>query len=437
MSTRFTALTIREGDAFLLEDDGWNCLFDSGKDGSIVDLLEYKGINKLDLAICSHNDADHANGFIALLQSGLQIDEIWLPGLWASVLQFVKENGIGDNVIEWDDEFYYEGLESLFSEESVSCESFNQELSDWNELPRSDESTRFYERLHDKIVHHIIRSPDILFQLFASNLQNQFMGEDSNKESVVDYIEDQFDCPPYYMRRKLARYFVKGSPFFRHLYNTHLDYFIKKEWDNSNSYKRFFYELNDTLDFKLNNIIEIARLARQHGCAIRWLGPTSACTKEIIEHGHGFVALNSKIMMHIRKPKNLMAYFCMLMLTNENKYSLVFEYTKNNVPVIRFSADSNITCQSVSPYPENIIVTAPHHGSNANSNVYNQLKGNDIIWIRSDKRTNKRPCKEFKNQPNKYCLACDKFNFVSEICFEYSTWYKKWHYVRGEQCHCK
>lgn len=52
MSLKFTALTIREGDAFLLEDNGWKCLFDSGKDGIIVDLLKHKGIDKLDLAIC-------------------------------------------------------------------------------------------------------------------------------------------------------------------------------------------------------------------------------------------------------------------------------------------------------------------------------------------------------------------------------------------------
>lgn len=100
MSTRFTALTIKEGDAFLLEDNGWNCLFDSGVDDKIVDLLKYKGINKLDLAICSHNDEDHAQGFIELLESGFIIDEIWLPGLWASILQYIKNHNIHSQEIE-------------------------------------------------------------------------------------------------------------------------------------------------------------------------------------------------------------------------------------------------------------------------------------------------------------------------------------------------
>lgn len=435
MSTRFTALTIREGDAFLLEDNGWNCLFDSGIDESIVDLLKYKGVNKLDLAICSHNDIDHTNGFVSLLESGFQINEIWLPGLWASVLQFVKDNGIGEKDIDWDDEYYNGEIESLFSKESVPCDFFNQELSYWNELKPSDESTQYYDRLHDKIADHICENPDVLVQLLASNIQNQFNGEDPNKEKLVDYLKDQLDYPPYCMTRKLARVIAEDFPSFRHLHYIYMNYLMKNEWDNPNSYRRFFRELKDTLIVKLNKIIDIARLARQNGCAIRWFEPTSACSIKAVDYG--FVALNSNKMMDILKPKNYLAYFCMLMLTNENKYSLVFEYTKNEVPVIRFSADSNSTCQSVSPYPENIIVTAPHHGARANAIVYGKLTGNNIIWVRSDKRSSKRPCPEFKSQPNKYCLACDKFNFVSEICFEYSTWDKKWHYVRGEQCRCK
>lgn len=419
MSLKFTALTIREGDAFLLEDNEWCCLFDSGVNESIIDLLKYQGVNKLNLAICSHNDADHADGFISLLKSNFPIDEIWLPGLWASVLQFVKENGIGDKDIKCDDEFYNGELESLFSEESVSCDSFNQELSDWNEQEQPD-TTRLYERLHDKIVDHICENPVVLYQLLDRNIQNQFMGEEPSKEQLVDYLQDQLDCPPHYITRRRARILAEDFLSFRNFHHINKHYLLHK--------------LKRLLNFKLNKIIEIARLARQHGCAIRWFEPTFACSKKVLVHD--FVPLNSNEIMYIRKPKSLMAYFCMLKLTDENKYSLVFEYTKNENPIIRFSADSNCTCQS-KPYTNNIIITAPHHGSIANSIVYNQLSGDDIIWVRSDERSKKRPCDDFKKQPNKYCLACDKFNFVSEICFEYSTWDQKWHHVRGEQCRCK
>ena len=202
-------------------------------------------------------------------------------------------------------------------------------------------------------------------------------------------------------------------------------------------YKKDFFEKTlHYIDFKLNKIIEIAKLALRKGCIIRWFEPSSACSKNIIEYG--FVSLNSGKIVKIKKLKNCMAFLHALQLTKENKHSLVFEYTKNDIPIIRFSADSNCTCQSVT-YNENIIVTAPHHGSSANANVYKSIKGDNIIWVRSDNeyKNNKRPCQEFKDRMNNYCLACCKYNFVSEICFEYNTWHKQWDYISGQRCRCK
>ena len=92
MSTVFTALEVGKGDAFLIQTPGWNCLFDAGQYPNIIGLLQGKGIYKLDLAICSHNDVDHAKGFIELLKDrSIAIDEIWLPSIFASIIQFVKE----------------------------------------------------------------------------------------------------------------------------------------------------------------------------------------------------------------------------------------------------------------------------------------------------------------------------------------------------------
>jgi hypothetical protein len=102
MSTRFTALEIGKGDAFLLRTPEWNCLFDAGQYPTIIELLQQKGIDRLHLAICSHNDVDHAKGFIELLQDGtIKIDEIWLPGIFASIIQFVKDNHINSEEIKY------------------------------------------------------------------------------------------------------------------------------------------------------------------------------------------------------------------------------------------------------------------------------------------------------------------------------------------------
>ncbi len=40
-----------------------------------------------DAIICTHNDADHTNGIIGFLQSGLRCKEVWLPGSWTDRLR--------------------------------------------------------------------------------------------------------------------------------------------------------------------------------------------------------------------------------------------------------------------------------------------------------------------------------------------------------------
>lgn len=429
MSTRFTALTINEGDAFLLQDNGWNCLFDSGYDSKVVDLLKFKGIKKLDLAICSHNDIDHANGFIALLESGFQIDEIWLPGLWASVLQFVKDNCESRGEIEIEKEYYNGELDSLFSEESISCESFNQELSYRDGMKDSER----YKSLHEKLTHELANNKDSLADSFAdflaSDLQHQFNG-DFKKEWLEDYLHDQlWDYCCLYKTDGETCSLADEITSLPHVHSTYKVYLKKMHLDSS------FDIIPSDLNISLNRIMMIAGLARKQGCIIRWFEPTSTCSENVISHG--FMALNASEIFKIKKLKGFQAYYFALTFTRENKYSLVFEYSKNNVPIIRFSADSRITCQSQYPYPENIIVTAPHHGSAANAVVYKKLQGDDIIWVRSDKRSYKRPCSEFKKLNNKYCLSCDSYNFISEISFEYDLLHKQWQYIHGEQCRCK
>ena len=449
MSTRFTALTIKEGDAFLIEDNGWNCLFDSGKDELIVDLLRYKGIDKLDLAICSHNDADHANGFIELLKSGFQIDEIWLPGLWASVLQFVKDNCDSRGEIVCDNEYYNGELDSLFSNESVSCESFNQGLSFWTEMNNSNELEFFCNRLRSISYRCLVSNPEIISNLIDPDLKQQLNNNDYDNDLLEDQLRDYFEeelmdySNPRQSRRlarKLVNYLILN---WKHGVDLR-DYTFYRKREDYREYHEFrqsiLLMLEKSIDFKLNKIIEVAKLANSCGCTIRWFEPSSTCSKEDIDYG--FVSLNSSKMCSIKKLKSYLACFCAISLTKENKYSLVFEFTKNDVPIIRFSADSKIPCQSKYPYPENIIVTAPHHGSAANAVVYKKLQGDDIVWVRSDTVTGgtgkkPRPCNAFKSMKNKYCLACKSFNFISEISFEYDPCHKKWQHIRGEQCRCK
>ena len=446
MSTRFTALTIREGDAFLLEDNGRKCLFDSGVDDLIVRILNRKRIDNLDLAICSHNDADHANGFIELLESNIRIKEIWLPYWWASILQYAK-----DYPIDWkemgcfDKDFKKKVLkgydpESLFSEESesVPCDDFNNTLLALADRAgyEKENQLRFEKTIIQKIQHIVNRvvnelgdriSPDVV-----DCITNGVVGFISHKlDYVVEY--DEITCD-------MARYVTyniheKHGNFLPWNYKRLIDdYCVRYLAERSLIDLINGFDCVHNLKIKYDNIMKIVVLATKSGCTIKWFEPTKRLTNIPIDYG--FVALNSTNVCRVKKLKNTKAFVCALYLTEENQYSLVFEYQKEDVPIIRFSADSDGKWQSI-PYRNNIIVTAPHHGAKANKKVY-ELDDEAVIWVRSDSfsKTQGRPCVEFKAMKNKYCLACKSNYFISEVCFEYDALSRKWMYNSGERCVC-
>ena len=379
MCTKFTALEVGSGDAFLLEDydNDWNCLFDAGgSKNRIVYLLKRKRIEELNLAICSHNDVDHANGFIGLLQSNIKIDEIWLPGTWSAILQYVKDNGFGLDEVKWVDKITrkcskknFEGLEYIKNKDCTNVLGVEAEnLID----------TESYLSLEE--------FNDTLF----------FFSEQIERGMIIKRIRGVQDYNYYNLRGEIGF---------------------------------------SSLPLRLDKIIAIAGLAYRNGSKIRWFEPVDFCTCTKVDYG--FAALNSYERIRMQRPKNACTFAILYMLTIENEYSLVFDYYNKDVPIIRFSADSDCTYQSVSPYSKNIIVTAPHHGSEANAIVYKELVGDNIIWVRSDRKSGKRPCCDFKCLNIKYCLACKKEKLKSEICFEYNASKNQWVYVKGVQCMCK
>ena len=126
---KFQALEVKRGDAFLIQEDERITLFDSGDNAEkIVDILMNKRINYVDLAICSHNDKDHAEGFIGIFESGIQIKELWLPGIWANILHYV---------IHVNNEFVFEGIRAYGH--NINGEIIEDELYDSEQVLSIDE----------------------------------------------------------------------------------------------------------------------------------------------------------------------------------------------------------------------------------------------------------------------------------------------------------
>ena len=474
MSLTFSALEIGKGDAFLLENNGWYCLFDAGGSGNRVKtILKRKKIKKLDLAICSHNDEDHANGFIKLLEkdSKIEIKEIWLPYWWASILQYAEEHHIDWSEIECFNEELNEIVKNeyrpdlLYSDEqpSLSTEAFNYKtLPNLADHKLGDFENKYElrcNRIRDEIYHLFKKEQiDLLLQDFGVSQEKlyevteyiarkvskrvtteifEFSEEEIHiltRHIVYDFIHDFISkyvpIRVYFSLRRL-------KSLLSHIIDYHIDKFcFQNRYYATHGHSEEF-KFSQDLKIKFNRIMEIAILANQRGCVIRWFEPYSGSGKSI-PIDYGFYALSSVNKCQVKRLKNTMALFYALSLSIENQYSLVFEYHKDNVPVIRFSADSDCYCQSF-PYKNNIIVTAPHHGSEANAVVYNKLKGDDIIWVRSDSlgRTQGRPCNVFKSLKNKYCLACKHRNpDKREISFLYNANSKKWELMEGLCCIC-
>ena len=85
---RFVAIPVTQGDAFYLERANFSVLVDGGRNRSGFSQMFHAithadGVN---VAICTHNDADHANGIVGFLEAGYRCDEIWLPGRWLAAL---------------------------------------------------------------------------------------------------------------------------------------------------------------------------------------------------------------------------------------------------------------------------------------------------------------------------------------------------------------
>lgn len=401
MSLRFTALEVGSGDAFLLEDDSKKILFDSGGSKTkIVSLLKKKGIERIDLAICSHNDNDHSNGFLGLLNSKIGIGEIWLPGTWASIIHSVAgfmRSGCKycENRYCWDDEFIDYLCHIEFKE---------------------GHSDLYYDELLP----------------FGEEIPNDQLMEDLcfiNTVLDIDYIAHCRHCEN------------KGHVLFklrcfreRNCFNCFSECFC----ETISKGKYYIGEHAAKLMIQLDAIISIAEAAYKKRVNIRWFEPTDDCSKKKVDTN--IIVLNgSELAKSIRTRRIDSPHMLLfaLALTIENKYSLAIEYLHDEIPVVRFSADSDSICQSKIPYNNNIIITAPHHGSEANANVYGSIKGNDIIWVRSDAlyRTQGRPGLVFKLMNKKYCLACKHKR--REICFEYDYNTKQWLYKTGIRCKCK
>ena len=87
----------------------------------------------LDVLVCTHNDADHANGVVGLLESKLPCKEVWLPGQWTNRLADLLSNSpaFAEEIYDdWEDVRDKVQLQSLEKVNHTSLTEYSQHSDD-------------------------------------------------------------------------------------------------------------------------------------------------------------------------------------------------------------------------------------------------------------------------------------------------------------------
>ena len=358
----FTALPVGAGDAFFISRGRKSALIDGGRSiEGFCDLFkQVTRRNSVKVVVCTHNDSDHANGIIGFMRGGLRCDEIWLPGTWSYRLNDLTAKPL----------------------------DFAREL--WNDVSETVISDN-EGRLTNLRLENLARCAREMVQ--TNGFDPQPESEDETIQMSEDY--DVFDSYPFDI---LLNYVLR----FPTIFAEKLQCQLRPKPDNL----ALFFEAI----VAANRIRQIAQLANDRGIRIRWYeysnsaGPNGGVQDFL-------TPVNSR-EIRIHRPKKLSALYY-LSLTVSNRESLVFNSPgQDGDPGILFTADSDLSFSQPINWHDGMIVTAPHHGSEHNSDAYLRFNRDtqgqcSINWVRSDGRYRSRPGTAFLTlNGSKWCTLC-------------------------------
>ena len=383
MSSQFVALPVGQGDAFYLRRGNVHILVDGGR--SVRALPKLLSIHasppRLDVVVCTHNDADHANGIIGLLEElPVPIREVWLPGTWAWRFE---------DLVATPPKFFRELIKNIVDVEKsvVTLEQYYEQIR--NRLRLDPEAAE--------------RTPS---QEAGERIDTWFINILEERGFLAATICLYDTCPCVFREVPV-----------------HQQWLLLECMRAARRIRNIVWAaLNAGARIRLFEFVQSPQMASGG-----WRGQLEP--------------INSREVWPHRQPISALAY---LALTKANRESLVFYAPEQvrNIPSVLFTADSDLAggLTHIHPPSANILVTAPHHGSEANASVYAAVSawiGADrAIWVRSDSRSRRRPGKTFKSQPKRLCTLCNSgktFKTPVRLNSVQSYWQK----TRGTQwCSC-
>ena len=372
---RFIAIPVAQGDAFYLERDGFSVLIDGGRSRSALPSM-FQVVTKIDgvnVILCSHNDADHANGLLGFLEAGLRCEEVWLPGRWLGALPDVLKPFVEvfielvGNIVETDGSPKVETPDSSLS----SIEAYAERMR----IPLSDAPA-------------IEKGP--------------FVEENGWPESYLQMLEQAapWEGPLHWLGFRDPEDWL----FCLHRHYRQIGWAdVQLLWSAIEAAGR---------------IRAIAIEAFHRGIPVRWFEFDTAAPSG------GVMALqpiNARQVARVRP--RIGPLLDWLALTVSNKESLVFwSPSTEHHPGVLFTADSDLKGIGLSIGLDRAIATAPHHGSEANANAYRAVAAAapngalSITWVRSDGRYRCRPGSTYLGLASRrLCTLCRHARGLSTI----------------------
>lgn len=417
MASTFHALELPSGEAFLLKTDhggrNWTILVDSGMSyaGKLPPLIRAirsaePGLKRINIAVCTHQDADHANGFRTFADawygSGGSIGEFWLPGRWAAAMPdiLLAPERLIENLYSGAVEVASQLSESGVFEEAISRDTFEERMraladkelinQHFSEVAIGPEGYRQERAEGDEAV--------------ASSLGmsvQQLSGYRADLEETDGDIGAEMLQQIGYRGRYLWGW---DRPFCR---------------SHSALAAVLFYRAIDTA----KSIQAIASSAAIWSIPIRWFDFGPFETNNFVSGGNPSL-LEPVNSVELTDPPSAVdaasLLFC-LNLTRQNVESLVFHRPQTeSEPAALFLGDSRLAFGTSNPYPDfpmpssapnrPILITAPHHGSQVNDHAYSVIGkwlGSDVspYYVRNGGHW-KQKLGEFLKQKNRRCAKC-------------------------------
>lgn len=396
---RFIALPVSQGDAFYAEtDDGFRVLVDGGRARRALPELfrTYVRKNIVDVLVCTHNDADHAEGVIGFLESGLRCKELWLPATWLDALRALPPDPHQTLGYLWDrlQNFRSVRLEAGMTEDDLQDAA-------WRALvPEMD-------------VEHL--------RHIESERQRSYADED-NGPTVLSHAL-QLVIPALEPHRAFLRW---ATPW-------HAAYWVYGPWYGRHAVVPSLRIIKDAV-----RLIEIAVLALQLGIPVRCFlhDPPNATlvSRYPLRPLSGPAVRYLRVVRHQRTAD---VFFALAALTTANRQSLVSYLRGDTDPAgVLFTADSDLQGVNLGAVASWSIATAPHHGSGDNRDAYTRISA-PMVWVRSDGYSTSRPCSEYLNAAGRrFCTLCRNSSRPKQAVRMYSK-VGSWVRYRTAICECR